>query len=153
MDKIEFRVGRSRHAKQGVSILINGKNLIRLVRKHELPMAEAEDAKSIAGGYGPRDRAGFVKAHNEVMAGTHYKPKLSLFGCRDCGEIGCWPLDVQATIEGDQVVWSDFEQPHRRGKWDYSTFGPFHFDKKLYNAALRAAGLNNRPARKKGSSK
>jgi hypothetical protein len=141
MDTIEFRVGGSRHAKRGVSILINGHNLIPMVRKHELPMAEAEGHANIAGSYSPRQREGFLKDHNEIMAGTHRLPKLSLFCCGDCGELGCWPLDVKITIEGDQVVWSDFEQPYRRDSWDYSTFGPFNFDVDSYNKALTTAGL------------
>lgn len=48
------------------------------------------------------------------------------------------------TEEGDEVVRSDFEQPHRRGKWDDSTLGPFHFNKTRYQNALKAAGLNDK---------
>lgn len=145
MDTIEFRIRKSKHSAEGVSVFINGTDLIQLAREHELPMCKRENAVSIAGGYAPLSKSQFRKDHTDVLAGTHYKPKLSLFCCRDCGEIGCWPLDVTITEEGEEVIWSDFEQPHRRGKWDYSTFGPFHFDKTQYQTALKAAGLQRVP--------
>ncbi len=139
MDTIEFRVGRSTHAKRAVTILINGRNLIPTVRKHELPFAEAEGHPNIAGSYGPRSVEEFKIDHAEVVAGTHYKPKLSLYACRDCGEVGCWPLDVKITQEGDQTIWQDFEQPHRPD-WTHK-LGPYHFQTKAYEKALKAAGL------------
>jgi hypothetical protein len=132
---------RSTHAKRAVTILINGRNLIPMVRKHEQPMAKAEGHPNLAGSYAPRSVEEFKKDHTEVVAETHYKPKLSLYACRDCGEVGCWPLEVKITIEGDQVIWQDFEQPHRPEKWDYKTLGPFRFETKAYQQALKAAGL------------
>lgn len=141
MDTIEFRVGRSTCAKRAVTILINGRNLIPLVRKHEQPMAKAEGHPNLAGGYGPRSAEEFKKDHAEVVAGTHYKPKLSLYAC---GEVGCWPLDVKITQEGDHIIWQDFEQPHRHENWDYKAFGPFTFDTAQYEAELETAGLGKR---------
>lgn len=141
MDAIEFRVARSKHAKAGVSILINGVDLIKLVRKHELPMATADGSAEIAGGYAPNSRRWFHSEYKKLVGGAPEGPKLSLFCCSGCGDIGCWPLDVKVSIEGEQVIWSDFEQPHRRGKWEYTTFGPFHFDADQYATALSQAGL------------
>lgn len=144
MDTIEFRVGRSTHAKRAVTILINGRNLIPMVRKHEQPRAKAEGHPNIAGSYAPRSAEGFKRDHAEHAAGTHHKPKLSLCACKDCGELGCWPLDVKITTEGDQTIWQDFEQPHRP-EWNHK-IGPYHFQTKAYQQALRAAGLTDRNA-------
>ncbi len=66
---------------------------------------------------------------------------MSLLVC-ECGEWGCWPLRARVTRKGDHVVWSDFEQPRRRGKWSYDGFGPFVFDAVQYDAQVRAL-LNN----------
>ena len=38
-------------------------------------------------------------------------------------------------IDGDQVSWHSFRQPHRPDR-DYSGFGPFRFDAAAYRAAL-----------------
>lgn len=38
-------------------------------------------------------------------------------------------------VSEDTVVWSDFEQHHRKN-WRYDSFGPFVFDRGQYEAAL-----------------
>ena len=58
----------------------------------------------------------------------------SVLGC-DCGEVGCWPLDVAVTVTTNEVTWSRFAQPHRP-EWDYSGFGSFTFDRSSYEAAV-----------------
>jgi hypothetical protein len=37
--------------------------------------------------------------------------------------------------ETELVRWSSFEHPHRGGR-DYSSFGPFVFDRREYGAAI-----------------
>ncbi|MEV0331757.1 hypothetical protein [Nocardia sp. NPDC050717] len=54
-----------------------------------------------------------------------------------CGELGCWPLLTRITRTGDLVVWDQFEQPHRPMR-DYTTFGPFLFDRNRYDEAVEA---------------
>jgi hypothetical protein len=61
--------------------------------------------------------------------------KIAVLACGDCGELGCWPLYAAVTVEGDSVVWSDFEQPHRSDR-DYTGFGPFEFEREQYEAAV-----------------
>lgn len=61
---------------------------------------------------------------------------IYLLGCK-CGEVGCWPLVARVTVSGEDVMWSDFAQPHRPAR-DYTEFGPFVFDKVHYLAAVRA---------------
>jgi hypothetical protein len=60
--------------------------------------------------------------------------KVPVLGC-ECGEWGCWPLLTRVVVDGDAVIWTDFEQPHRRDR-DYSGFGPFIFDRRAYEEAV-----------------
>jgi hypothetical protein len=48
------------------------------------------------------------------------------------------PLLARVTTTPETVVWSDFEQPHRRGRWDYAQLGPFTFDRRQYEHAVEA---------------
>ena len=61
--------------------------------------------------------------------------KIAVLACADCGEVGCWPLHAAVSIDRDSVTWSEFEQPHRKGR-DYTGFGPFVFNRDEYEAAL-----------------
>ncbi len=68
----------------------------------------------------------------------HYlktEKKIPLLGC-ECGEWGCWPLLAQIEADGEQVVWTGFEQPFRPRR-NYAAFGPFTFERTAYEAALR----------------
>jgi hypothetical protein len=57
-----------------------------------------------------------------------------VLGCQ-CGEVGCWPLQCCISVHGDDVVWKEFCQPHRKTR-DYSSFGPFVFDGAQYREVL-----------------
>lgn len=66
--------------------------------------------------------------------------KIALLGC-DCGEVACWPLYAAVRVEDDEVVWSEFAQPHRPDR-DYSKFGSIRFARDTYEeAAQRAVSL------------
>jgi len=41
---------------------------------------------------------------------------------------------ASAAAEGHAAL--EFEQPHRKGKWSYNSFGPFTFDRKQFEHAL-----------------
>ncbi|TDW24038.1 hypothetical protein [Kribbella kalugense] len=89
----------------------------------------------VIGGY-----AGLVLEHlshgslPEYLSGRD--GSVALLGC-NCGEVGCWPLEAQVVV-GTQVTWRGFRQPHRPRR-DYSSFGPFTFDRSQYDAAVRRA--------------
>lgn len=57
-----------------------------------------------------------------------------ILGC-ECGEAGCWPLECRIRVEGHNVIWDQFRQPHRETR-DYSHFGPFVFEGAQYRDAL-----------------
>ncbi|MDR3528676.1 MAG: hypothetical protein P4L57_15505 [Rhizomicrobium sp.] len=63
---------------------------------------------------------------------------IYLLGCRDCGDVGCWPLIAEVKSTADRVMWMNFQQPHRPER-DYSGFGPFVFDKQSYVSEIREA--------------
>ncbi|WP_211588939.1 hypothetical protein [Allorhizocola rhizosphaerae] len=80
--------------------------------------------------YGPLDEH-FLGKENPGLG-----PKTAVLAC-ECGEVGCWPLMTRITPTGNLVVWNDFAQPHRPTR-DYTTFGPFLFDRDQYDSALAA---------------
>jgi len=128
-----------------VRVLVDERDLAELVREVELPHARAEGAPGIAGAYAglaPSWFKGGLRAHflggdgSDLACGS--REKTVLLGC-DCGEPGCWPLMARVSVEDDAVVWSDFEQPHRRGAWSYEGFGPLRFEREQYERALAEA--------------
>jgi hypothetical protein len=129
-------------------ILVNGRELIDILHEYELPLAAREGSPTIAGGYmglSPEDvlppSRHFLgdPTHDWYRAGE----KVQVLEC-ECGEPGCWPFLVKITAGEDTVVWSDFEQPHRRqdhpnGEWSYEGLGPFIFAREQYLRALQDA--------------
>ena len=63
-----------------------------------------------------------------------------VLGC-SCGEASCWPLQCRIRVESEDVIWSDFRQPHRPLR-NYSDFGPFHFGGEQYRAAIDKLVVN-----------
>ncbi len=51
---------------------------------------------------------------------------------------GCWPFLARIESSSTEVVWSEFEQPHRADTWSYVDFGPFVFNREEYEAGLAA---------------
>jgi hypothetical protein len=129
----------------GIEIRIDGEDLINLVRGVELPFAQAEGHPGIAGAYAglPAGVYSRPSRHFWGEAGHGRRDgKVELLTCRDCGEMGCWPLLARIELRPSQVVWSEFEQPHRRVQerslaWTYEGFGPFEFDRGQYEQALQ----------------
>lgn len=52
---------------------------------------------------------------------------------------------ARITATADLVIWDSFEQPDRKTR-EYTAFGPFQFDRRHYDDALRAE-RRNRPRR------
>jgi len=78
---------------------------------------------------------GALDAHFRGWGGTlGFGEKTVLLVC-GCGITTCWPLIARIEADWEQVVWSEFAQPHRP-KWDYSGFGPFVFDRDAYDEVL-----------------
>jgi hypothetical protein len=107
-------------------------------RVHEFERDAGMETRAISyGGLVPSSyRFGPAAVHYGAGEGavTEERGKVPVLGC-ECGEWGCWPL--LARIAGDEstVTWTEFEQPHRKGR-GYSSFGPFVFDRRAYESAV-----------------
>ena len=122
------------------------------IRDPELPFARAEGFPGTAGTYAGLDR---VELPDDLVAhflggdGSHLhsgpQDKTVLLGC-ECGEVGCWPLMARIETTSESVRWTDFEQPHRRGRWSYEGANPLVFDRTQYEHAIEAAVAERRAA-------
>ncbi|NOJ79822.1 hypothetical protein [Myxococcus xanthus] len=133
----------------GLRILINGRPLIDLVREFERPMAMREGSLSIAGAYTWLAYGGATNdpsQHFYAPPGKqdeNHDDRISVLACGDCGLSGCWPLVCRIEVREDRVVWRDFANPHRgpnrvAGEWSYVGFGPFDFERRTYEHALKS---------------
>ncbi len=146
MDTLHFEIGKREDPAEGlvdaVDIFINERDLIDLTKEVELPFASRDGNPDLAGSYvGLPIEAIFMPSRRllgEPEEGwDDWEGMISVFGC-GCGVVGCWPLHVRITVQNDVVVWDDFKQPHRR-RWRHDRLGPFVFERKEYEAALRRA--------------
>jgi hypothetical protein len=123
-----------------IRIEVNGMSLIELVRRAELPSAQADGEEELAGTY-----VGLVPGYIRIdlasqflgTPGNSLSPgpdeKTALLSC-NCGEVGCSPLLARVTVDNETVTWDEFEQP-TRPDWDYDGFG-FTFERAQYEQAL-----------------
>jgi hypothetical protein len=120
-------------------LLIDGQDIVSMLKRYEGPLAKREGSPNIAGAYSglsathtPRDSFLGVRDLDYGDA----EDKVAVLEC-ECGCEGCWPFAAKITVTDSSVRWSDFEQPHRtddsvQPSWDYSDFGPFEFEKQQY---------------------
>ena len=153
MNVIEFRLRQERPdvAPAWVTItpFIDGVDLRDLVRPVELPFAEEEGSPGLAGSY-----AGIGADADTRWPGRHYLDAPTdqwfedgdtrVLACGGCGESGCWDLTARVEVDEDAVTWSGFRMGHR--DWDLRALGPFQFDRKQYEDALRESALPGRAA-------
>jgi hypothetical protein len=116
---------------------VGGRDFIQLIGEYE-----AECGFDVPGSYG-----GIIHAHvdygplDEYYLGRSrhgYRAsigKIAVLGC-SCGDVECWPLYAEVRATDRVVIWSAFQQPYRPER-DYGAFGPFEFDRKSYDRALR----------------
>jgi hypothetical protein len=83
--------------------------------------------------YGPLDRYFLGKSETPYFASA--PRRIIVLGC-ECGEVGCWPLMCLVSTSDSEITWQGFEQPYRPAR-DYSSFGPFVFEREQYEDALR----------------
>ncbi len=124
-------------------LLVNGVAFIELVRRHELPFAMAEGKPDLAGDYFVTGAAAYYPTGHPSSDRYDGEEKSMLLGCAECGFVECWPLLARVETQGETVIWSDFEQPHRRFSgvdgapaWSYKDFGPFVFERVSYIAEV-----------------
>lgn len=144
MDTLEITIERGEGDSdtwESVVFHVNGRDLVELAREVEAPFAQREGHPDIAGGYMGISPAEALHPSLHLLgepdpALSYAAARLTLLVCDGCGEAGCWPLNVRIEIGSDVVRWTGFEQPHRPD-WDLGALGPFTFDRRQYEAALR----------------
>lgn len=132
-------------------VLVNGTPLVELVRRWEDVAAQATGERSLAGSYAGLPARFAEEIQTAWLGGSG--GRVTLLGC-ECGEPGCWPLLARVEVDGEEVRWLDFQQPHRAQKeadplnsqrpptpfWSYAGFGPFVFERAAYTRAVRSLG-------------
>jgi hypothetical protein len=112
-----------------ITPIVNGVRLTALVEDFESKQ-NYEPVGGYAGivpsqcNFGPLDQY-FLASGAAPFADKHW-----LLGC-ECGEAGCWPLAASIYVGEREVIWQNFNQPFRPER-DYSSFGPFIFDRNQY---------------------
>lgn len=134
---ISFEVKARNDGPLGVTPLIDGRLLSELVDDYEAAKGLPDTGEH--GGivpawfrYGPLD-AYFLGAPDDDWdeLGGRY-----LLGCAGCGEVGCNPFVGRIEAGPAEVVWSAFGRDIA-SEPEYAELGPFVFERRAYDAALR----------------
>lgn len=129
MNSIDLQVRESANGAV-VHVIIDGRDLIDLLCRIELPQATADGMPEIAGSYG-----GLSPDEWEALPQLEDDGRVAVLGC-ECGVVGCWPFQVRITWRDATVSWGDFHGPGRNS--DYSALGRFIFAREQYESALSA---------------
>ncbi|WP_394615605.1 hypothetical protein JNUCC0626_38635 [Lentzea sp. JNUCC 0626] len=83
------------------------------------------------------DEPAFSGVRKDDLDAKPFQPGKAqlVLGCT-CGIASCGPLVADITADENTVVWRHFRRPHRNGRV-YEGFGPFTFDRKRYDEALK----------------
>jgi hypothetical protein len=114
--------------------ILNGSRLTALVAEFERSCC-FEPVGGYAGivpahfNFGSLDEYFLASGANRPFAGKNW-----LLGC-ECGEVGCWPLEARIVTTEHGIAWESFRQPFRPER-DYSSFGPFRFDRDQYRECV-----------------
>jgi hypothetical protein len=114
MEEIHFGTGTKKNPVDGivdaVSIFINERDLVRIVRGMESPFAARDEKPDLAGSYvGLPPNEVFLPSRRFLgEPETYYDKngpddKLAVLGCGR-GEVGCWALLVGITLQEDTVM-------------------------------------------------
>ena len=60
-----------------------------------------------------------------------------IYGCSECGDIGCGAITAEIIHDGDKIIWKDFGYENNYSGFDlenYKHIPPFVFDKEQYEA-------------------
>jgi hypothetical protein len=120
-------------------IRVDGRPLIELIAEIEAPIAAGAGQPDLAGKYGYLNAADVIYPSRHLLGQAarpllEYGHKVSVLEC-ECRCEGCWPLLARITVTDDEVVWSDFRQPHR-DNWVYPADLRLVFDRRQYERAL-----------------
>lgn len=124
---VEFVVREDPGYAPWIDTLIDGRPL------EELVLAVSERTKSSKNLQGSEPHE-LLPPHGNLRGGHGRIQPLVCSGCR---EPGCHPVSAAIEVFDDVVVWSEFEEGNVTSK--LPRLGPFVFDRKQYEAAVRRA--------------
>ena len=113
-----------------VGIVINGLDLITVVKAHELLLTNAEGHQQIAGAYQHLPPYELLDNVNRAA-----RSNRAVLACT-CGAVECWSLTLRVKKARKSLIWSHFKQPHRP-LWDYSALGELRFEVDNYREQMR----------------
>lgn len=122
MDVVRFEIGERIDPAAGpveaVRVVVNDRDLRDLAWEIELPFARRRGRPDLAGDYAGLPPEAVFSPSRRLLGRGEYRyddwhGKVALLGCV-CGSVGCSPLLVSVEALEDRVVWSGFEQPHRK---------------------------------------
>ena len=130
-------------------MLIDGRDLVEIVKAVELPFAAAAGRPSRAGHYAGLELAAVAPPSRHFWG----EPQFSLYGgsgvvqvleCSGCREAGCMPIFCRIEVAPDLVRWSEFRASWDPDPtdWDYTSLGPFEFERAQYEAAVSGLGAS-----------
>lgn len=92
------------------------------------------DLKQLTGIFTPENSdSGYFVAQLAKFLGKLPTPKVLLYVCSDCGDIGCGALTAKIHFNEKTVVWSDFAYENANETIEhYPNIGPFEFEKTAY---------------------
>lgn len=138
MNSLTLRIqDRSEDGGREVRVLIDGRDLVEIVREAEALWAEQDGQPQLAGAY-----SGLCPELWNTLPEQYGDGRAAVLGC-ECGEPGCWPLRVRITISETTVTWDEFSQPYRPA-WRYGGVGPFSFPRSDYDAAVAQLRIEGR---------
>jgi hypothetical protein len=135
MHRLSFGVQHLASGAAAVTAEVDGIGLDELVTHFE-----QSPGFDLGGGYGPLipehfkfgELGAYFLGEGEIQ---WPRPEwVWMLGCQ-CGEVGCWPLEVHVVRAEDVVTWDGFAQPHRHER-SYEGFGPFVFAADQYAVAV-----------------
>ena len=116
-----------------VKILIDGTDIIDMIREKEKPYRDAEGPHSGLD-YGHINAMWFLKDLDEAGVDGSYSNEFGIYlcCCGSCGEPGCWSVTAQVKEYDNYVLWHDFKHEHRDWKYEIDLY----FDKERYYSAI-----------------
>lgn len=89
----------------------------------------------------PSENAATVRVLTAVAPADLDPNRVILFGCSECGDIGCGAVTVAVTRDDDTFTWADFAHENNYDESMTVRFpgvGPFTFDADAYRSVLAA---------------
>lgn len=119
-----------KHERNYVDFIVSGQSLSEVLQTKE------SDMISMIGWTTDTDlekrtiREFMKQSPSELKSG-----RTIIYGCSECGNIGCGAITAEIVAEGDKIIWKDFG--YENGYFevdleDYKNIRPFVFDKKQY---------------------